>query len=124
MYLLLCLNFASQPRTIYIDFNAILSFSSGMTKGPKDSATGKVEPQNAAPPINIPVLSLDELIEKTDDFGSTALIGEGSYGRVYYAVLDNGTKMAVKKLDSTENEATNEFLTQVGFVVLVRVIFL
>ena len=110
--------------TIYIEFNAILSFSSGMTKGPKDSATGKVEPQNAAPPINIPVLSLDELIEKTDDFGSTALIGEGSYGRVYYAVLDNGTKMAVKKLDSTENEATNEFLTQVGFVVLVRVIFL
>ena len=95
-----------------------------MTKGPKDSATGKVEPQNAAPPINIPVLSLDELIEKTDDFGSKALIGEGSYGRVYYAVLDNGTKMAVKKLDSTENEATNEFLTQVGFVVLVRVIFL
>jgi len=88
----------------------------GMTKGLKDSATGKVDPQNAAPPINIPVLSLDELIEKTDDFGSKALIGEGSYGRVYYAVLDNGTKMAVKKLDSTENEATNEFLTQVSLV--------
>jgi len=103
--------------TIYIEFNTILSFSSGMTKGLKDSATGKVDPQNAAPPINIPVLSLDELIEKTDDFGSKALIGEGSYGRVYYAVLDNGTKMAVKKLDSTENEPTNEFLTQVGFVV-------
>ena len=87
-----------------------------MTKGLKDSATGKVEPHNAAPPINIPVLSLDELIEKTDDFGSTALIGEGSYGRVYYA-LDNGTKMAVKKLDSTENEPTTEFLTQAGVVI-------
>lgn len=86
-----------------------------MTKGFKDSATGKVEPQNAAPPINIPVLSLDELVEKTDDFGSSTLIGEGSYGRVYYAILDNGTKMAVKKLDSTENEPTTEFLTQVGF---------
>ncbi|KXG28636.2 hypothetical protein SORBI_3005G118100 [Sorghum bicolor] len=85
----------------------------GATKGFKDSATQKVESHNATPPIDIPVLSLDELIEKTDDFGSTALIGEGSYGRVYYAVLDNGTKMAVKKLYSTENEPTTEFLTQV-----------
>lgn len=85
--------------------------------GLKDSTTGKVEPQDAAPRIDIPVLSLDELIEKTDDFGSTALIGEGSYGRVYYAILDNGTKMAVKKLDSTENEPTAEFLTQVGLVI-------
>ncbi|KAL6614004.1 hypothetical protein ACP70R_036274 [Stipagrostis hirtigluma subsp. patula] len=88
----------------------------GVTKGVKDSGTAKPEPRNAAPPISIPVLSLDELIEKTEDFGSKALIGEGSYGRVYYAVLDNGTKMAVKKLDSTENEPTAEFLTQVSLV--------
>ncbi|ONM35564.1 PTI1-like tyrosine-protein kinase 3 [Zea mays] len=89
----------------------------GAIMGLKDSTTGKVEPQDAAPQIDIPVLSLDELIEKTDDFGSTALIGEGSYGRVYYAILDNGTKMAVKKLDSTENEPTAEFLTQVGLAI-------
>lgn len=97
-------------------FDVIVSFSSGVTKGLKDSATGKVELHNAPPPIDIPVLSLDELIEKTDDFGSTSLIGEGSYGRVYYAILDNGIKMAVKKLDSTENEPTTEFLAQVGVV--------
>ena len=88
-----------------------------MTKGMKDSATGKVELPSSTPAISIPVLSLDELIEKTDDFGSKALIGEGSYGRVYYAELDNGTKLAVKKLDSNENEPTTEFLTQVGFVI-------
>jgi pto-interacting protein 1 len=81
----------------------------------KDSATGQVEMSNSTPAISIPVLSLDELIQKTDDFGSKALIGEGSYGRVYYAELDNGTKLAVKKLDSNENEPTTEFLTQVGF---------
>ncbi|TVU36164.1 hypothetical protein EJB05_18083 [Eragrostis curvula] len=88
----------------------------GIAKGMKDSATGKVELPSSAPAINIPVLSLDELKEKTDDFGSTALIGEGSYGRVYYAVLDNGTKLAVKKLDCNENEPTTEFLTQVSLV--------
>jgi pto-interacting protein 1 len=89
----------------------------GVRKGLKDSATVKAEPQDSALSIDIPVLSLDELIEKTDDFGATALIGEGSYGRVYYAVLDTGTKMAVKKLDSTENETSSEFLTQVVFAI-------
>uniref|UniRef100_A0A0E0JS94 non-specific protein-tyrosine kinase n=1 Tax=Oryza punctata TaxID=4537 RepID=A0A0E0JS94_ORYPU len=88
----------------------------GVTKGLKDSATEKAQPQNSALTINIPVLSLDELVEKTDDFGSKTLIGEGSYGRVYYVVLDSGTKIAVKKLDSNENEPTSEFLTQVALV--------
>jgi hypothetical protein len=100
---------------IEFDVNSSPIFQ-GMRKGLRDSATVKAEPQDSALSINIPVLSLDELIEKTDDFAATALIGEGSYGRVYYAVLETGTKMAVKKLDSTENETTSEFLTQVGFV--------
>uniref|UniRef100_A0A0E0N6A3 non-specific protein-tyrosine kinase n=1 Tax=Oryza rufipogon TaxID=4529 RepID=A0A0E0N6A3_ORYRU len=94
----------------------LTSNADGVTKGLKDSATEKAQPQNSALTINIPVLSLDELVEKTDDFGSSALIGEGSYGRVYYAVLDSGTKIAVKKLDSNENEPTSEFLTQVALV--------
>ncbi|TYH52611.1 hypothetical protein ES332_D09G040400v1 [Gossypium tomentosum] len=51
----------------------------------------------------VPALSLEELKEKTDNFGSNALIGEGSYGRVYYANLNDGKIVAVKKLDvSTE----------------------
>jgi pto-interacting protein 1 len=90
---------------------------SGITKGVKDSTTGKVKMPNSTHTINIHVLSLDELIEKTVDFGSKALIGEGSYGRVYYAELDNGNKLSVKKLDSNENDPTTKFLTQVGFVI-------
>jgi pto-interacting protein 1 len=59
-------------------------------------------------------LSFDELKEKTDDFGSKALVGAGSYGRVYYAVLENGKHAAVKKLDaSADPEPDNEFLAQV-----------
>jgi pto-interacting protein 1 len=57
-------------------------------------------------------MSLDELKEKTGNFGSKALIGEGSYGRVYYATLDSGKHVAVKKLD-TSAESDNDFLTQV-----------
>lgn len=83
-------------------------------KGSKSTAPVKAEAQKAAPPIEVPSLSLDELKEKTDNFGSKALIGEGSYGRVYYAILSNGKAVAVKKLDvSAEPESNVEFLTQV-----------
>ena len=87
---------------------------SGYPKGSKASAPVKAEVQKAVPPIGVPALSLDELKEKTDNFGSKALIGEGSYGRVYYANLSNGKAVAVKKLDvSAEPESNVEFLTQV-----------
>lgn len=75
------------------------------------------DPTKTPPPIEVPELSFDELKEKTDDFGSKALVGEGSYGRVYYAVLENGKHVAVKKLDtSADPEPDNEFLAQVSIV--------
>ncbi|KAF8014197.1 hypothetical protein BT93_H0131 [Corymbia citriodora subsp. variegata] len=89
----------------------------GYPKGSKASVPVKPEVQKAPPTIEVPALSLDELKEKTDNFGSKALIGEGSYGRVYYANLDSGKAVAVKKLDvSSEQESNIEFLTQVSVV--------
>ncbi|PIN24953.1 Serine/threonine protein kinase [Handroanthus impetiginosus] len=83
----------------------------------KASAPVKAGIQRAVPPIGVPALSLEELKEKTDNFGSMALIGEGSYGRVYFAQLNNGSKVAVKKLDaSLELESTVEFVTRVSMV--------
>ncbi|KAL9426854.1 hypothetical protein AB3S75_033605 [Citrus x aurantiifolia] len=83
----------------------------------KVPAPVKPEVQKAAPHIEVPALPLDELKEKTDNFGPKALIGEGSYGRVYYANLENGKAVAVKKLDvSSEPESNVEFFTQVSVV--------
>jgi pto-interacting protein 1 len=74
----------------------------------------KSETAKAPPPIEVPEISLDELKGKTKNFGSKALIGEGSNGRVYYAILDSGEPVAIKKLDtSSDPEHDNEFLTQV-----------
>ena len=87
---------------------------SGHQKNSRVAAPVKPEVQKSVAPIEVPALSLEELKEKTDNFGSKALIGEGSYGRVYYANLNNGKAVAVKKLDvSTEAESNVEFLTQV-----------
>ncbi|XP_073000006.1 PTI1-like tyrosine-protein kinase 3 [Typha latifolia] len=88
----------------------------GIQKGSKTSAAAKAETPKTPPP-EVPALSLEELKEKTDNFGSKALVGEGSYGRVYYAVLDSEKHVAVKKLDvSSEPDSNTEFLTQVSMV--------
>ncbi|RWV98449.1 hypothetical protein BHE74_00048624 [Ensete ventricosum] len=82
-------------------------------RGSKYSAAPKSETAKAPPPIELPALSLEELKETTDNFGSKSLIGEGSYGRVYFAVLNNGKQVAVKKLDTSSQDNSTEFLTQV-----------
>ncbi|CAK9313704.1 unnamed protein product [Citrullus colocynthis] len=93
------------------------NFGDGHLNDSKVPAPVKDEARKAALPIEVPALSLEELKEKTDNFGSKALIGEGSYGRVYYATLNNGKNVAVKKLDvSSEPDSNVEFLTQVSTV--------
>uniref|UniRef100_A0A453RP90 Protein kinase domain-containing protein n=1 Tax=Aegilops tauschii subsp. strangulata TaxID=200361 RepID=A0A453RP90_AEGTS len=73
----------------------------------------QVGDQGKAPPsIEVPELSFDELKEKTDDFGSKALVGEGSYGRVYYAVLENGTHVAVSVISRLKHE---HFVDMLGY---------
>ncbi|CAN6908677.1 unnamed protein product [Brassica oleracea] len=89
-------------------------------KVPKPAAVAKheAEVQKEEPlPVEVPPLSSDEVKEKTENFGSKALIGEGSYGRVYYATLNDGLAVALKKLDvSPEAESDTEFLSQVSMV--------
>ncbi|XP_014494672.1 pto-interacting protein 1 [Vigna radiata var. radiata] len=66
-------------------------------------------------PIEVPELQVDELKEITDGFGESSLIGEGSYGRVYYGVLKSGQAAAIKKLDASK-QPDDEFLAQVSMV--------
>ncbi|KAG8052144.1 hypothetical protein GUJ93_ZPchr0001g31379 [Zizania palustris] len=66
-------------------------------------------------PIAVPAISLDEMKEITKNFSNDALIGEGSYSRVFFGVLKDGKKSAVKKLDSIK-QPDQEFLLQVSAV--------
>ncbi|KAJ6790909.1 pto-interacting protein 1-like isoform X2 [Iris pallida] len=66
-------------------------------------------------PIAVPAIPVEELKEITDNFGTKALIGEGSYGRVYYGVLKNGRATAIKKLDASK-QPDQEFQAQVSMV--------
>ena len=52
----------------------------------------------------------------TGNFGNKALIGEGSYGRVFYAKLKDGMSAAIKKLDtSSSQEPDSDFEAQVSY---------
>lgn len=75
---------------------------------PKSAQSVKVQP------IEVPVIPVEEIKALTDNFGSNSLIGEGSYGRVYYGVLENEKAAALKKLDASK-QPDQEFLAQVIF---------
>lgn len=72
----------------------------------KDTQTVTIQP------IAIPAIPVDELRDITDNFGTKALIGEGSYGKVYHGVLASEQAAAIKKLDSSK-QPNQEFLAQV-----------
>lgn len=93
----------------------LLSMSPAIQKGAKGAwPVPRVEVPKTPPPIEVPVLPLDLVKERTGNFGPKALIGEGSYGRVYYANLDGEKAIAVKKLDvSSMPDSEVEFLTRV-----------
>ncbi|KAJ8467619.1 hypothetical protein OPV22_030171 [Ensete ventricosum] len=78
---------------------------------PPSKGAQTVKPQ----PIAVPAIPVEEIREVTKNFGDEALIGEGSFGRVFFAVLRNGRSAAIKKLDSSK-QPDQEFLAQVSMV--------
>ncbi|XP_071717819.1 probable protein kinase At2g41970 [Rutidosis leptorrhynchoides] len=95
--------------------------------GPPYGGSDRGEPRGAGParggapqkPLSIdtPAVSLNELNRMTNNFGQKALIGEGSYGRVFYGKLSSGDEVAVKKLDTSSSpEPDNDFNSQLSLV--------
>ncbi|PKU80200.1 probable protein kinase At2g41970 [Dendrobium catenatum] len=83
-------------------------------RGPTAAKSGA--PQKVLP-IEIPVIPLAELNKLTKNFGPKALIGEGSYGKVYQAILSTGQAVAIKKLDPAASQETDtDFSAQLSLV--------
>ncbi|GFQ05805.1 probable protein kinase at2g41970 [Phtheirospermum japonicum] len=89
----------------------ILIITSTERGEPRGSAARNGPPQKVLP-IEIPALSLDDLNRRTNNFGPIALIGEGSYGDVFYAKLSSGQEAAIKKLDTASPEPDFDFKAQ------------
>ncbi|KAG7027787.1 putative protein kinase [Cucurbita argyrosperma subsp. argyrosperma] len=84
---------------------------------PRSSNVVRGGPPQQILPIETPVITLDELNRLTSNFGAKSFIGEGSYGRVYYATLKCGQAAAIKKLDTSSSpEPDNDFAAQLSVV--------
>ncbi|XP_019186329.1 PREDICTED: probable protein kinase At2g41970 [Ipomoea nil] len=84
---------------------------------PKGAGGGRGEAPQKVLPIEIPAMELDELNSLTNNFGQEALVGEGSYGRVFSATLSTGELVAIKKLDtSSTSEPDSDFAAQLSMV--------
>eukprot|EP01018_Ginkgo_biloba_P028056 Gb_27308 [translate_table: standard] len=59
-----------------------------------------------------PRISYQELVNATNGFNETNLLGVGSFGSVYKGILSDGTVAAVKVLDLQNEEAHKNFISE------------
>uniref|UniRef100_A0ACD5ZBI7 Uncharacterized protein n=1 Tax=Avena sativa TaxID=4498 RepID=A0ACD5ZBI7_AVESA len=89
--------------------------------GNRGGPRGPGAPRTGGPPkpvsIDVPAIPLEELNKMTNNFSDKALIGEGSYGRVYNGTLSDGRPAVIKKLDPSVSQETDpEFAAQLAMV--------
>ncbi|KAJ8767144.1 hypothetical protein K2173_013541 [Erythroxylum novogranatense] len=64
--------------------------------------------------------SLSELQEATKNFDSSNIIGIGGFGNVYLGVIDEGTKVAVKRGNPQSEQGITEFQTEIQMLSKLR----
>ncbi|KAG9140722.1 hypothetical protein Leryth_006912 [Lithospermum erythrorhizon] len=57
-------------------------------------------------------LTLFDILEATNNFCKTRIIGDGGFGTVYKAILPDGKIVAVKKLNEAKSQGYREFLAE------------
>ncbi|XP_073007271.1 PTI1-like tyrosine-protein kinase 1 [Typha latifolia] len=86
-------------------------------EGSEVSPTSRSDQEKSPLLIEVPELSFEELVEKTSNFGSKSLIGQGPYARVYYAILENKKQVVVKKIDKPLKRANStSIMTQISII--------
>lgn len=55
----------------------------------------------------------EEMAHATNNFSSTAQIGQGGYGKVYKGILVDGTVVAIKRAQEGSLQGEREFLTEI-----------
>ena len=54
-----------------------------------------------------------ELVSATNNFDSSAQVGQGGYGKVYKGILADGTAVAIKRAQEGSLQGEKEFLTEI-----------
>nr|XP_015883409.2 probable receptor-like protein kinase At5g61350 [Ziziphus jujuba var. spinosa] len=64
--------------------------------------------------------TLSELQAATQNFDDKAVIGVGGFGKVYLGVLEDGTKLAIKRGNPSSEQGINEFRTEIEMLSKLR----
>ncbi|KAG2545721.1 probable receptor-like protein kinase At5g61350 [Panicum virgatum] len=64
--------------------------------------------------------TLAEIQKATKNFDEKDVIGVGGFGKVYLGVLEDGTKLAIKRGNPSSDQGMNEFLTEIQMLSKLR----
>lgn len=63
---------------------------------------------------------LPDIIHATKNFNESQIIGVGGFGKVYSGVIDGGTKVAIKRANSSSGQGVLEFRTEIDMLSKLR----
>lgn len=66
------------------------------------------------------VFTFSEIQKATKNFDEKAVIGVGGFGKVYLGELEDGTKLAIKRGNSSSDQGMHEFLTEIELLSKLR----
>ncbi|KAL6960968.1 non-specific serine,threonine protein kinase [Sarracenia purpurea var. burkii] len=70
--------------------------------------------------FGVQVFSYNELEEATDTFNPSRELGDGGFGRVYYGKLQDGRKVAVKRLYENNFKRVEQFINEIEILTRLR----
>ncbi|XP_057444780.1 LEAF RUST 10 DISEASE-RESISTANCE LOCUS RECEPTOR-LIKE PROTEIN KINASE-like 1.2 [Lotus japonicus] len=97
---------------------------SGLQNQPRSTYSGPYRgisnPESRAVYFGIPVFSYEELQQATNNFDQARELGEGSFGTVYYANLQDGREVAVKRLYERNYWPVESFNNEIQILTCMR----
>ncbi|KAL6657851.1 hypothetical protein ACP70R_005631 [Stipagrostis hirtigluma subsp. patula] len=93
----------------------LTSFESSAPLTPVQDRTTEDEPSHGKD-LNVTLFDIDTIVYATDNFATSAKLGEGGFGAVYMGKLDGGHKVAVKRLSKYSTQGLDEFRNEVMLI--------
>uniref|UniRef100_A0ACD5WGB2 Uncharacterized protein n=1 Tax=Avena sativa TaxID=4498 RepID=A0ACD5WGB2_AVESA len=78
------------------------------------------DPMHSEEDLDLALFDLDVLLAATDNFAADYMIGQGGFGSVYMAQLEDGQEVAIKRLSQKSLQGIGEFKNEVKLIAKVQ----